>query len=206
MPAVAMLPRAEDRHEPFPAVKIDPRPVEHGVLNWNRAINAGLWGAAAMTALMLLFRGLDLSTLNLELFLGSMVTATLGFGPWALGLGIHLVIGAGFGVLYAALMETFEQSGFRAGILIGAVHAVVAGMILPLLGAAHPLVRAGSLPAPGPFATEMGDGSAAMLFVLLHLLYGAIVGSAYIVLSPAAEEKGPAPEPGRRPPTALRRG
>lgn len=187
-------------------MKIDPTPVEHGVLSWNRAINGGFWGAAAMTVLMLIVRGLGLSTLNLELFLGSMVTSTLGFGPWALGLGIHLVIGAGFGVVYAALMETFERSGFRTGMLIGAGHAVLAGMILPLLGAAHPLVRAGGLPAPGPFATGMGDGTAAMLFVLVHLLYGAIVGSAYVVLSPAAEEEGPAPEPGRRPPTALRRG
>jgi hypothetical protein len=187
-------------------MKIDPTPVEHGVLSWNRAINAGLWGAAAMTALMLVLRGLGLSTLDLELFLGSMVTSTLGFGPWALGLGIHLVIGAGFGVVYAALMETFERSGVRAGILIGAAHAFVAGMILPVLGAAHPLVRAGSLPAPGPFATGMGDGTSAMLFILLHLLYGTIVGSAYIVLSPAAGKEGSAPEPGRRPPTALRRG
>ncbi len=187
-------------------MKLDPTPVEHGVLGWNRAINAGLWGAAAMTALMLVVRGLGLSGLNLELFLGSMVTSTLGFGPWALGLGIHLVIGAGFGVVYAALMETSERSGFRAGMLIGAVHAVLAGIFLPLLGAAHPMVRAGSLPAPGPFATGLGDGTAATLFVLLHLLYGAIVGRAYVVLSPAAEEGSPAPEPGRRPPTALRRG
>jgi hypothetical protein len=103
-------------------------------------------------------------------------------------------------------METFERSGFRIGLVLGAGHALLAGMLLPVLGAAHPLVRAGSLPAPGPFATGIGGGSAAALFVLLHLLYGAIVGSAYVVLSPAAEERGPTTEPGRRPPTALRRG
>jgi len=186
-------------------MKIDATPVEHGILGWNRAVNAGLYGAAATTALMLVVRALGLSGLNLELFLGSMVTQTLGFGPWALGLGIHLVIGAGFGVAYAALMETFERSGSRAGLAIGAVHALLAGMLLPLLGAAHPLVRSGSLPPPGPFAAGTG-GAAPVVFILLHLLYGVIVGRTYVVLAPAAGEGARAPQPGPRPPTVLRRG
>jgi len=100
-------------------------------------------------------------------------------------------------------METFERSGWRAGLVIGGAHAILAGMILPLLGATHPLVRAGSLPSPGPFGSGMGGASTA-IFILLHLLFGAIVGRAYVVLSPALEEPR-APLPGRRPPTALRR-
>jgi len=167
-------------------------------------MNAGFLGAAAMTAVMLAARGLDLSGIDLELLLGSLVTSTLGFGPWFLGLGIHFMIGAGFGMVYAALMETFNKSGWRAGLAIACVHVLAAGLILPLIGAAHPLVRTGLLPSPGPFASGMG-GAAVVLFVLLHLLYGVIVGACYGVVSPAAEEPDPNRAP-RRPPTALRPG
>jgi hypothetical protein len=183
----------------------DPRhPLDPGPLDWGRAVNAGLMGAAAMTAVTLATRSFNLSSLNLELLLGSLVTSTSGFGPWALGFCIHLLIGAAFGVVYAAIMETFERSGLRIGLEIAVLHLLLAGFLLPVVGTANPLVRSGSLPSPGPFASGLG-GPAVITFIFIHLLFGAIVGSSYLVVSPAAKGSAPAEAP-HRPPTALRRG
>jgi len=173
------------------------------MLNWNRAINAGFLGAAAMTVLMIAMRALGVTSMNLEAMLGSMVTAIPDFGSWGLGFLIHLIAGGVFGIVYGFLMESLGRTGWLVGVGIAAVHAVLLGLALPWLGAMHPLVRTGQMPAPGLFASVLG-GAGVVLFIALHLLFGAIVGRYYVALSPAPQVR-PGSAPRRRPPTVLHR-
>ncbi|HLY09498.1 MAG TPA: hypothetical protein VKW04_09370 [Planctomycetota bacterium] len=178
------------------------------MINVNRAINAGFVGATCMTFFMILMRGVGVTSMNLELMLGSMVTSETGMGSWLLGLFLHLFVGAVFGVIYGAIMEMLGRGGWAVGLAIGAVHTVLSGFILPLIGAMHPLVRSGALAPPGIFASGLGAG-AVVLFILLHLGFGATVGGFYVVLARTPdedEEAEPFPTHTRRPPSAVHRG
>jgi hypothetical protein len=173
------------------------------MLNWNRAINAGFLGAVAMTVFMIALRTLGVTSLNLEILLGSMVTSTSDIGSWGLGFLIHLIAGALFGIVYGLIMESLGRTGWVVGVGIAAVHAVLSGLALPLIGAAHPLVRSGQIPAPGLFASALG-GMGVVLFIALHLIFGAIVGRTYVALSTAPQAR-PETAPRRRPPTVAHR-
>ncbi len=64
------------------------------------------------------------------------------------------------------------------GLLFGAVHWLISGMMLGMMPVMHPLVRAGSLENPGPFVLSMG-ATTAMGFLMLHLIFGVLVGAFY---------------------------
>jgi hypothetical protein len=142
-----------------------------------RALLGGLLGAAAMSVVMALCR-LALIPIDLELLLGSFVLAELGFGAWLVGVGIHLSLGALFGLLYAWIFERgMQRSGPAAGAAIGMLHAGIAGAALAALPEVHPLVPI-ALVSPGAYFVALGS-SGVMLFVLLHLLFGGVVGAYY---------------------------
>jgi hypothetical protein len=147
-------------------------------MNGRIAVRAGVAGALAMTGLMLALRASGATRMNLEMMLGSLVTARLDPATWLLGFGLHLAAGAGIGLLYASLMEALRVTGASVGLGMGIVHSFFAGLALPLSALVHPLVISRALPDPGVLASQLGSLEAA-LFVFLHLLFGAIVGGVY---------------------------
>jgi hypothetical protein len=172
-------------------------------MNWGNAIGAGILGAVVMTAILLVVRALGATPMNLEMMLGTLFTASPGLGSWFLGLAIHLTAGALFGIVYAAIMETARRRGPGVGAAIAVPHTILSGLLLPVVGSMHPLVQAGRMVNPGPFAAEAGP-LAVVLFIGLHLVFGSVVGGSYELRRfPAGV--GPAEIP-RRPPTAVYRG
>jgi hypothetical protein len=141
-----------------------------------KAIIAGVLGGVAMTVLGWLVRQAGLQ-MNAEMMLGTMVGPP-GFGAWLAGFGIHLMLSALIAVAYAS---GFEYVTHRAGAVVGlgfaVIHVVIAGMVMAMIPAMHPMIPE-QMPAPGVFMANMG-GTFAALFVIEHLLYGAIVGAAY---------------------------
>lgn len=172
-------------------------------MNWGNAIGAGLLGAAVMTALLGAMRALGGPPLNLEMMLGTWITASPGLGSWFLGLAIHLAAGALFGIVYGSIMEVARRRGPGLGLAISVPHTIVAGLILPALAALNPLVREGRMADPGPFAAGIGP-LAVLLFAAVHLVFGLVVGGSYRLRRLPAQAK-PAEVP-RRPPTAVYRG
>jgi hypothetical protein len=148
-------------------------------MNYGKAFKAGMIGAAVMTVLMIIARTLNLTTLNIEMALGSMLTQQISTGSWMLGLAMHLIVGGILAQLYAF---GFEVLTHRTSAWIGAgfslVHTVIAGGVMAMLGAIHPLMLNGQIMAPGPFAINYGTLTAAA-FVALHIIYGACVGGLY---------------------------
>jgi hypothetical protein len=158
-------------------------------MNWPKALKGGLLGGLNVTILLLVLRTLGITSLNLEMILGSLVTKRIEVAPWFLGLAMHLGFAAIFGVLYGAVMERAQRRGMRIGIILAGAHAVASGLLLPLFALIHPLLKSGRIPQPGFFAANLGALTVA-IFVAVHLLYGIIVGELYRLRArPQTEEE-----------------
>lgn len=169
-----------------------------------RAALVGVIGALAMTVLMLVLRAAGVSAMNFEMMLGSMFTAEINLGTWFFGLAIHLGFGALFGIAYALGMEGLRRQNAGIGLAFALVHTVASGWVLPQLMLLHPLVRSGRLENPGFLASSYGPGEV-LVFAVLHLLYGAIVGALYrLHRRPALEVEAPI-RGYHRPPTHVAR-
>ncbi|MEE8421990.1 MAG: hypothetical protein V3S31_04345 [Dehalococcoidia bacterium] len=145
------------------------------------AIGAGLVGGGVM--IVLLYMGIAMMPrqmrMNLLLMLGGMVGHT-GAAAYVAGLMMHAGMAIGFGVIHAALFAggDIEDSILLWGLLFGAAHAVMAGAALAMVPAMHPLMRDGRMERPGAFALKLGAPTA-IGFVMLHLIYGAVVAVLY---------------------------
>ena len=144
------------------------------------AIVAGLIGGAAMG--LLLYLGIWMAPaqmrMNLFLMLGTMV-----FRPGAMAYGagfmMHAVMSIVFGLIHAAAFVAFGLEANAAwGLGFGAVHWLVVGMGLGMIPIMHARMRSGDIARPGFFALSMGAMTAAG-FLMLHLLYGVLVGAIY---------------------------
>jgi len=156
-----------------------------------RAIVAGLVGGLAMTLLAWLVRLTGLQ-MNAEMMLGSMVSSSPGLTTWLIGFVMHLVISALIALIYAWGFERVtHRAGSVVGLGFGVIHVVIAGIVMAMIPAIHPMIPE-SMPAPGAFMANMG-GTFAALFAGEHLLYGSIVGTMYgPVEHPAAGRPVPA--------------
>ncbi|MBI4493545.1 MAG: hypothetical protein HY690_12215 [Chloroflexi bacterium] len=144
-------------------------------LDWVMVVLAGLAGTVGLTLLMLLATAAGVARLNFPMLLGSMFTRP---GAAALGIGLlwHFANGVVFAALYAlALGALAVEPSWSSGLALGAVHTVVAGLLVGLLGSVHPRIRQGQMPAPRFFGTRYGARGVLVLLVA-HLVYGAIVG------------------------------
>jgi hypothetical protein len=169
----------------------DPPPGRE-IVKLGKAIIAGVVGGVAMTVLAWLVRLAGLQ-MNAEMMLGSIVSSSPGATTWLIGFVIHLMISALIALAYA---WGFEHVTHRAGAVVGlgfaVIHVVIAGMVMAMIPAMHPMIPE-RMPAPGAFMAKMG-GTFVALFVIEHLLYGAIVGAMYgPVEHPAAERPVAAP-------------
>ncbi|MGH7639216.1 MAG: hypothetical protein ACREOK_16315 [Gemmatimonadaceae bacterium] len=141
-----------------------------------KAVLAGVIGAIAMTILGWLVRQMGID-MNAEMMLGTML-ARPESGAWIIGFAMHLMIGVFFALIYA---WGFERLTHRAGVVVGlgfaVVHIIFAGVMMAVIPAVHPMIPEMMMP-PGAFMSGMG-AMGVTLFVLEHLMYGAIVGGMY---------------------------
>jgi hypothetical protein len=150
-----------------------------------RAIVAGLTGGIAMTILGFVVRQMGID-MNAEMMLGTMFVSSPGTAAWIAGLMFHLVLSAIIALIYA---WGFEHVTYRAGVVVGlgfaVVHMIVGGIVMGMIPPVHPMIPE-MMMAPGAFMSGMGAMGVG-LFVLEHLMYGAIVGGMYgTVLHPSA--------------------
>jgi len=146
-------------------------------MNTGRAFLAGVVGALAMSVMMALARAMGMPA-NLEMLLGTMLGLEPGPTAWMLGLMMHLVAGGVFALFYAWGFENLQTAGAGIGSLFGLGHALVAGVFMGMMPMIHPMVPE-VLPAPGPFMANLGM-MGIVAEIVLHLLYGAIVGAMYV--------------------------
>lgn len=142
-----------------------------------KAFTAGMVGGAVMTGIMWMARTFMGMPMNLEMMEGTMLVQPPSGVAWIVGLLMHLVISGLIGLLYA---WGFERVTRRAGWLVGAgfgvLHAIIGGVMMGMVPAIHPLIPE-MMPAPGAFLSNIPMGPLA--FLMLHIIYGAVVGAIY---------------------------
>lgn len=141
---------------------------------------SGFVAGLAMTIVMALARGIGLTSLNLERGFGSLLLAQWGAGAWILGLIIHLAFSAIFALVYSVGFKRVGGAGWQIGAAFGVVHWVIIGFLAGLAPWVHPLMPNVMAP-PGFFAVNSGVFGFFFL-LLLHVMFGSIVGSAYAKL------------------------
>ena len=136
---------------------------------------------------LLLYMGLAMMPrqmkMNLFLMLGTMMFGNRAMAYVAGGM-THAVMSIGFGLVHVALYNAFglETALAAWGIVFGFAHWAVTGMGLGMIPIMHPLVRRGQMQAPGAFALNYPPMTA-MGFLMLHILFGVLVGTAYTALA-----------------------
>lgn len=145
-------------------------------MNVGRAFLAGVVGGVVMSIGLAMGRAMGMPA-NLELMLGTMVLQP-GTGAFILGMMMHLMISGAIALIYA---WGFEHVTHRANATIGAgfgvIHGIIGGMFMGMMPMMHPLIPE-MMPAPGAFMSNMGI-MGIMAEMVLHIVYGAIVGGIY---------------------------
>jgi uncharacterized membrane protein YagU involved in acid resistance len=137
---------------------------------------AGFVATAAMTALMYAAPTMGMPKMDIAAVLGTMFLASPGPAFW-LGMIIHLMMGAVlFPAVYRFALQPGRGRGTGRGVLFGLLLWAVANlMVMPMMGAIHPMVKSGMMPAPGFLMLNLGV-MAPMGSLIGHLLYGAVLG------------------------------
>lgn len=148
------------------------------------AILAGLIGGLAFLAVVYMGLGTGMTRMNFLPMLGSMMAPKASrSATYGIGLVIHLMASAAFGLIHAGILTAIDVDSVGAAaawdVVIGAVHGIGVLIVMPMmLAMAHPLVRSGDLERPGTLMTGFGSmtpvGSLAA-----HVVFGLVVGSIY---------------------------
>src|SRR5450759_733886 len=107
-------------------------------MDWAGWALFGVVATTALTAMMIAAQMAGLTRLDLPLVLGTVVTADPDRARIA-GFFIHLAVGMGFALGYAAMFDLVHGATWWFGALLGLLHVAVALMVLlPLLPGVHP--------------------------------------------------------------------
>ena len=146
-------------------------------MKMSKAILGGVIGAVAMSLIMAMARAMGMKVM-LEQMLGTMTGMMPSATTFGIGLAIHLMMGAAFGVIYGWVFEHVVHRGrWTAGALVALPHVLVVGLMMGAIPMIHPLMLS-PMPAPGVFMSHLG-GLGVVAMIMLHLIFGAIVGGVY---------------------------
>lgn len=149
------------------------------------AVLAGLVGAVVMLMVIYGGRATGMTTMDLLRTLGTMVAPDAATRTaYGIGLMMHLMMGAAFGLVHAGILTAFDPTTNGAatifGLVIGLVHGLVITMVLPMmLAMSHPLVRRGDIAQPGIALTGFG-GMTPLGVTMAHGVFGLVAGAIYV--------------------------
>ncbi len=114
---------------------------------------------------------------------GMLSTMFSKAGNTALGWIVHLMMGAIFAIVYAALWSAGVGAvTVGAGILFGAVHWLIVGLIMGGVPMLHAGIKAGAVKAPGVYMMSEGGAMSFIGGLMGHVVYGLVVAVVYGLL------------------------
>jgi hypothetical protein len=158
-------------------------------MDWAGWALFGVVATTALTGVLIAAQMAGLTRLDIPLVLGTLVTDDPDRARVA-GFFLHLGVGEGFALGYAAAFALLGEASWWIGGLLGLLHGVVAlTVIVPLLPGVHPRMaspRAGlrssaALEPPGFLAVNYGPETP-LVTLLAHVAFGCALG---ILLSPS---------------------
>jgi hypothetical protein len=145
------------------------------------AIMAGQVGGSVMGVLLYVGIGMMPGQMKMNLFLmpGTTMVEDKKMA-YAAGAMMHGAMSIAFGLVHAALYVAFglETDLVAWGLLFGLAHWAVTGMGLAMLPVMPPVIKRGGMAAPGAFVMDYPPMTA-MGFLMLHVLFGVLVGATY---------------------------
>ncbi|MFW6154194.1 MAG: hypothetical protein ACOC95_03160 [Planctomycetota bacterium] len=146
-------------------------------VNYGLAFGAGVFGGLTLTVLLTLARLVGMTGMNLSMMMGAMFTQQFSVATWLLGFLVHLVVSGLIGIVYAWIFKLWGPANWWHGLVIAIPHTLIAGLFLLAVPAINPAVPE-LLPAPGFMGAAYGAPSV-VGFIILHLVYGTLVGVIY---------------------------
>jgi hypothetical protein len=152
-------------------------------MDWAGWALFGLVATSVLTTVMIAAQLAGLTRLDLPLLLGTAVTEDPDRARVA-GFFIHLAIGEGFALGYAASFDLLGRATWWLGGLFGLLHVTLVLIVLvPLLAGVHPRMasdRAGPtsravLEPPGLLCLNYGSQTP-IVAIAAHLAYGIALG------------------------------
>ena len=152
-------------------------------MDWAGWALFGLVATSVLTTVMIAAQLAGLTRLDLPLLLGTAVTEDPDRARVA-GFFIHLAIGEGFALGYAASFDLLGRATWWLGGLFGLLHVtLVLTVLVPLLAGVHPRMasdRAGPtsravLEPPGLLCLNYGSQTP-IVAIAAHLAYGVALG------------------------------
>jgi hypothetical protein len=144
------------------------------------AIIAGLAGTGVMTAMMMMAPKMGMPEMDIPQLLSSMFGAP---GNKMMGMGMHVMMGVVFSIIYALLFDASgNDSVIVLGIIYGAGHWIVAGLMMAGMPMMHKGIQSGDVDEPGLFMLKKGGMMGFMGGLMGHMVFGLVVGVVYQVL------------------------
>lgn len=135
---------------------------------------AGFIGAILLTLLIYLTKALGYE-IDIPYLLGSrFVNIENTASVYTLGVILHLIIGAFWGVLYVFMITAMAVTpNWPIGILWGFGHGIFVGILMGILSENHPNIGEGKLiENPGILGRKWGV-AIPYIFLILHIIFGA---------------------------------
>ena len=141
------------------------------------AIIAGLAGTVVLTMMMRMGPSMGMPKMDMVGILGAMFSKESNRG---LGLAMHMMMGAVFGVVYALLWSSGIGSvGIVSGLIFGIVHWLIVGAMMGGMPMMHVGMKAGSIAVPGVYMTNKGGAKSFMGGMMGHILFGITTAIVY---------------------------
>lgn len=140
-------------------------------MNLISAIISGLAGTLVMTVLMYMAPAMGMPKMDILGMLGTMFSPKQGVAR-VIGVLAHFMMGAVFAIVYALLWSLgIGSPTWLWGIIFGAVHAVVAMVMIPVMMKMHPR------------PSQMESGPKMMVGQLVvHMVFGLALALTYSIL------------------------
>jgi len=148
------------------------------------AIAGGFVGTLLLTTGLVAASELRLTRVDLPFLLGTMLVADRTRAK-ALGYLLHFVAGLIFALIYYAVFTAIDESGWLLGGMFGVLHGTFAatalvGILLPVvhprMGTSDTAADSSPLLEPPGFLMLNYGRSTPLVTVLVHVIYGTIVG------------------------------
>ncbi len=140
------------------------------------AIVAGLAGTVVISVLMAMGPRMGMPKMAIWEMLGTMFSKE---GNVGLGWVMHFMAGVVFAIIYTALWTAGIGSATPvSGVIFGAVHFLLVGLMMGGMPMLHAGIKAGSTQAPGVLMLNAGV-MGLMGGLIGHILYGLVVALVY---------------------------
>ncbi len=150
-------------------------------LRLKTAIYTGFAGSITLSIAMFFLRMAGIP-IHLERLLAAAFFPSLGYlDSWFFGFGLHLLIGAGWAILFGITFRTgIWKPNWWIGLVGGVFQGIIAGLLFGIFTQLHPLIP-DDFPPYGYYMMGMGLEGVA-IFMLGHMLFGVVVGGLYKII------------------------